>query len=243
MYRFLLTPRWLGRLALALLVAVVCVLLGSWQWGRGQEKGALNHRLDRNLSAPVTDVTRLLSTRRALDPAREQRRVRAVGEYDPAHTLLVRLRPYDGQVGFYVLVPLVTGDGSALLVNRGWIPSGQDGRPAAVPSAPGGRVTVVARARVSEPPSTTGTPPQGQVSRIDVPAIARRLPYPLLRGYGDAVTERPAPAKAPARLEPPGPGLSGINYAYAVQWWMFSGLALGAYVVLARREARRAGSA
>lgn len=238
MYRFLLTSRWLGQLAVAVLVAAACVLLGMWQWDRGQERRADNQRLQRNLAAPVAEVSELMTVRRETPAAAEHRRVRVTGEYDPGRTLLVRLRPHEGRVGFFVLVPLVGDDGTALLVNRGWIPPAPDGGASDVPQPPSGEVTVVARVRASEPASTTGTPPAGQVSRIHLPTIARDLPYPVYRGYGDLVSERPAPEKSPARVDPPEPSV-GPNFAYAVQWWLFAGLALGAYVVLARREARR----
>ena len=46
MYRFLLTPRWLGGLALAIAAAVVMVFLGIWQWHRYEERSAVNNRID-----------------------------------------------------------------------------------------------------------------------------------------------------------------------------------------------------
>ena len=46
MYRFLLTPRWLGILALTLVAAWVMVLLGNWQLARYEERTAVNERID-----------------------------------------------------------------------------------------------------------------------------------------------------------------------------------------------------
>jgi cytochrome oxidase assembly protein ShyY1 len=105
-----------------------------------------------------------------------------------------------------------------------------------VPAAPTGEVTVVARVRPTEPASTTGTPPRGQVTRIDVASIRRDLPYDVYAGYGDLVREQPAPRKAPQLLPPPETS-EGPHLAYAVQWFLFACCALAGYVILARREA------
>jgi cytochrome oxidase assembly protein ShyY1 len=96
-------------------------------------------------------------------------------------------------------------------------------------------VTVTARVRLSEPPSTTGTPPEGQVTRIDVPAIAKKLPYPVYGAYGEVTAERPQLRKHPERLPAPEPS-EGPHLAYAFQWFLFALLALGGYLLLARRE-------
>ncbi len=55
MYRFLLTPRWLGFLALALVAATVMVLLGNWQHGR-YELRKERQPPDRRWPAPPTPV-------------------------------------------------------------------------------------------------------------------------------------------------------------------------------------------
>jgi cytochrome oxidase assembly protein ShyY1 len=243
-YRFLLTRRWLGLLVLALVVAAACVLLGRWQLHRLASRHANNDIINRAAAAHPVPPADLLSVHHDPPANREYSRVRATGHYDNAHRLLVRNRPFEGNVGFYVLVPLVTDDGPALLVNRGWVPAGESAvEVPPVPAPPRGEVTVVARVRPSEPASTTGTPPRGQVTRIDVADIRRGLPYPVYGGYGDLTREQPAPRKAPAKLDPPQTS-EGPHLAYAVQWFLFACLALGGYVELARREAadRRAGT-
>lgn len=237
MYRFLLTRRWLGLLAVAVLLAVGCVALGTWQLDRRGERHARNDLLARNLTAEAVPPGRLLAVGRDVRPADEFSRVRATGRYAPADQLLVRTRPFQGQVGFYVLVPLITDEGPALLVNRGWVPDGPTATALPdVPAPPPGTVTVTGRVRRSEDPSTTGRPPAGQVTRIDVPAIARSLPYRVYGGYLDLAAERPAPRRAPALLPEPEPA-EGPHLAYAFQWYLFAAMALGGYAVLARREA------
>ena len=244
-YRFLLTRRWLGLLAVAIVVAASCVLLGRWQLHRLEYKHHRNELVSRNIAATPVLPGRLLSVDRGPDAADQWRRVRTTGRYDPDHTLLVRNRPLDGQIGFHVLVPFVTAAGPALLVDRGWVPAGENATVVPeVPRPPPGEVAVTVRLRPSEPASTTGTPPRGQVTRIDVSTIRQDLPYPTYGGYGELTREEPRPRAAPARLDLPELS-TGPHLAYAVQWFLFALMALGAFVVLARREAadRRAAAA
>lgn len=236
-YRFLLTRRWLGLLTVAVVVAAACVLLGRWQLHRLEYKHHRNLLVSRNMAATPVLPGRLLRVDRGPDAADQWRRVRTTGRYDPDHTLLVRNRPLDGQIGFHVLVPFVTSAGPALLVDRGWVPAGENATVVpAVPRPPPGEVAVTVRIRPSEPASTTGTPPRGQVTRIDVSSIRQDLPYPAYGGYGELTREEPRPRSAPARLVLPELS-TGPHLAYAVQWFLFALMALGAFVVLARREA------
>lgn len=236
-YRFLLSARWAGLLAAAVAVAAACVALGFWQIDRLEQRHDRNRLLERNHTMPPTPVDDLLDVGRAPAAADQYARVRASGRYDVGEQLLVRTRPFEGQVGYNVLTPLVTAAGPALLVNRGWVPGGPNATtPPEPPRPPAGGVTVTGRVRSSEPASTTGTPPPGQVTRIDVSAIAGSLDYDVYGGYVDLARERPRPAEAPELLPAPEPS-EGPHLAYAFQWFLFAGLALGGYVVLARREA------
>jgi cytochrome oxidase assembly protein ShyY1 len=239
-YRFLLSPRWLRLIAAALVVAAGCVALGFWQLDRFHQKQARSDLVHENVAAEPVPADELLGDGRALPAAEEWRRVEAHGRYDEAHELLVRNRPLEGSTGYYVLTPLVTDDGPALLVNRGWVPVGATARTRPeVPSAPAGEVTVIARMRPSEPSDHKAAPLAGQVRRIDVAAIAATLPYDVYGGYGELVEQRPAAAASPTVLPEPEPGL-GPHLAYAFQWWLFAVIALVGVAVLARREAREA---
>lgn len=236
-YRFLLSRRWLGLLVVVLLVAAACAALGRWQLDRLGHRHEQNDLLARNLDKAPAPPDALLAVGQGPRDQDQYARVRAAGRYDLDHQLLVRTRPFEGQVGYNVLTPFVTEAGPALLVNRGWVPGGATARELpAVPAAPSGTVTVTARVRPTEPASTTGTPPAGQVTRIDVSEIAETMPYDVYGGYGELTDERPAPAEAPEPLPAPEPS-EGPHLAYAFQWFLFALLALGGFVVLARREA------
>ena len=74
----------------------------------------------------MADVLRPGAERRTHD---EWRVVTATGSYETSQTVVVRYRARDGVRGIDVVVPLVTSDGTALLVDRGWLetdPSGAD---------------------------------------------------------------------------------------------------------------------
>ena len=98
-YRFLLTRRWLGLLAVALLVAATCVQLGRWQLHRLEARHANNDLITSNASSRPVPAADLLGVGDGPAADRQYARVRATGRYDTAHQLLVRNRPHDGQVG------------------------------------------------------------------------------------------------------------------------------------------------
>ncbi|MGN6302824.1 MAG: SURF1 family cytochrome oxidase biogenesis protein, partial [Angustibacter sp.] len=239
-----------GVWVLAVVVALACVALGRWQWHRFHDKHDRKQLVERNYDAPPVPLTQLLPS--AAAPWREAmqwRQVRVTGRYDVSATTLVRNRPHDvggsPTFGYEVLVPLVLDDGSALLVDRGWIPSGTAGsapgeRPDAVPAPPSGPVDVVARLRPSEPRRAQRTPP-GQVGSIAVRQVAQLTGLDLYPPYGALMSESPAPAEPLTSLGPPElDGGEGINASYAVQWWVFAVLALLFPFWLRRRQAASA---
>src|SRR4051812_23793983 len=60
-YRFLVTPRWLGLAALILVLATIMAGLGDWQLHRYRQRADLNARIDaaqRVAPVTVTDVLR-----------------------------------------------------------------------------------------------------------------------------------------------------------------------------------------
>ena len=114
-------------------------------------------------------------------------KVTATGRYDPAHEIQARARTVGGDVGFEIVTPLILADGTAVLVDRGWIPPGPGGAIAApvVPPAPTGPVTVVGQVHLSESRPTPVERRDGRLDtrRISVPRLAREMPYPVYGAY------------------------------------------------------------
>ncbi len=104
--------------AVAVLVATACVLLGRWQLNRLAQRRARNAALAARLALPPLPVGRNVTA----DSAR-QRRVVARGVYDFAAERTWPGRSFQGTPGVALLTPLRLADGSAVLVDRGWVPS------------------------------------------------------------------------------------------------------------------------
>ncbi len=244
MYRFLLTPRWLALNLLVVLLIPVMVKLGFWQWHRYEAKAERNERVSDNRGRDAVPATDLFAVGRDLPSADQWRKATATGRYDQAHEYLVRHRQLDNELGFFVVTPLVTQDGTILLVNRGWVPNPDSAtaRPD-VPDAPTGQVTVTVRARPSETRERTGIKdrdglPEGQVMRIDTGQLAAALGTDAVYGgYGQLAEETPSPAEAPALLPLPDAEDTGLNLAYAVQWWIFAVALIAMWIKIIRREA------
>ncbi|WP_432537124.1 SURF1 family cytochrome oxidase biogenesis protein [Kineococcus arenarius] len=233
-------PGWRRGLALALAVAAVCLVLGQWQWHRRQDRLDANAPLVSNYDAAPVALDAVLPADGS-PPAEDDlwTPVRVSGSYAPEGTVLVRNRQHGQAVGYDVLVPLVLADGTALLVDRGWVPAGStSSAPDAVPAPPRGTVSVTARVRAWEP-ARDSTVPQGQVASIapgPVAEVTGAAGVPPLRGgYAVLASEDPAALPAPATAERPEVD-EGPHLAYTVQWYGFALTALVVWVVAGRRE-------
>lgn len=240
-YRFLLTPRWIGLLLVALLTVPGCLWLAGWQFGRLHDAEQENSLVQENAEGPPLPFGEISSVGSSVAPQDEFRAVTVTGRYDVAHSLFVRNRPRDGRQGFHVLTPVVTSAGPAVLVDRGWVVAPVDGDPAP-PQTPTGTVTVSGYLRPSEAPRPADDLPPAQVLRIDVPGIAATLPYPLHGGYLQlAEQDPPVPVVAGALTPNPSklPGTSSelLHRSYGWQWYVFAAIGPIGFVLLARREA------
>lgn len=242
--RFVLTPRWIALLVVALVVAATCIRLGVWQLDRLDQRRALNDRVRAGLAAepaPLEDLDGV--------PDEAYRRVAVTGAYDPEHEVLLYGRALDGRPGHHVLTPLVYGTeqagvgGAAVLVDRGWVPAELDTPPVAPAAPPEGEVTVTGFLVPAEGGEdlVIGRDPSGRVLTVrhaDPAALDGEVPYDLwplaLQLQGQSP---PQPVDLPAVVPSPELG-EGPHRSYAVQWFIFATIALVGYVVLVRREVR-----
>ncbi|BFV56680.1 SURF1 family protein [Kitasatospora sp. CMC57] len=246
MYRFLLSWRWAGFALLAVLLVPAMVELGFWQFHRHQDRVARNELIAQSLTAAPVPFDSLSKPGSAVPRDLTWRTVSATGQYDGGHEFVVRKRtePGGSSIGYFVITPLVLADGhGSVLVNRGWVDSGQDATSyPAVPAPPTGQVTVTGRLRPDENAAGSGIKthvklPDRQFHLIDSGQQAELTGTPVLGGYLELAASTPAQGDSPVLLEEPDHSSIGPHMAYAVQWWLFAGLVPVGLVVLARREA------
>ena len=247
MYRFLLTPRWLGIHLLAVLAVPACIWLGIWQLSRFE----LHSHADGHAASQAAELNRAVALAPLLKGPDAQvvtaadvgREVTFSGQYDTAHQLLVPQRTVDGKSGYYVLTPLrPTGGGLPIPVIRGWA-----ARADAVPAAPGGTVDLHGRMQTSEDASSpevisSGGLPAGQVGMISPSTLVNLLPYSVYDGWvaldrGSASTAglTPVPTYQPTG----GAGLTlraFQNLGYTLQWFVFAGFVVFMWARFVRRE-------
>nr|WP_246220785.1 SURF1 family protein [Phytoactinopolyspora mesophila] len=127
--RFLITPRWLALHAVFLLALAFCLVAGWWQYGVYQDSQARHN--DRE-ATPVP-VSELVHPGEAVGEAAD-RAVVAEGTYLTDHRRFVPGRIHEGVLGWFVLLPLETNDGSVIPVVQGWVAEREDAQtPPATP--------------------------------------------------------------------------------------------------------------
>lgn len=232
--------RWGGYIVLVIVFAIACGLLSWWQWSRRADAVAEIQRIETNYDATPRSVTDVLPEVGSWKVKDEWLPVELHGQYLPDQQLLVRNRPYNGQSGFEVLVPLRLDDGRIFVVDRGWVPVGSSiEAPDSVPAPPSGDVTVVARLKPGEPELPGRSAPTGQLATIHLPSVAALTGDQTYTGaYGLLAGEQPAPAEqAPAPALKPAED-EGPHLSYAIQWIAFGILAFIGLFWAIRRERR-----
>ena len=100
-----------------LFLATLFASLGTWQTTRAAEKLDLEQQ---HQAATIVSLEVAL--------ANDQRfaRIDVNGHYDPLRHILLDNQIWQGRVGVHVFTPFHTLEGTAILVNRGWLPLSAD---------------------------------------------------------------------------------------------------------------------
>jgi cytochrome oxidase assembly protein ShyY1 len=235
--RFLVSRRWALFALVVVALTYLAWILGQWQFSRLEDRREHNTIVERNEGQAPATVTDVLAEGRAVDDSDEWRLVTATGTYDTDDTVIVRYRTRDGIAGVDVVVPLVGGDGTALLVDRGWLRTDNRGLDEVdVPAPPEGDVTVEGYVRRDATGDSTAVTDRS-TRAISSERIGEALDRPVYGGFVDLRSEDPAPAEP---LEPaPLPDLGeGPHFFYGLQWWFFGLLAVGGFLYLVYDEWR-----
>ncbi len=247
-YRFLATPRWLGFAVLTVVMAAVMVELGIWQLHRYQERSRSNAQVAATGRAAPSPLEQVLAAPApaagSVGPAppgsAAWTRVSVTGRYDRSHEILLRGRTVGGNVGYEVVTPLVLADGSAVLVDRGWLPPASGGADAVpvVPAAPDGEVRVTGRLHLPESRAAPVERVDGRLeARRVAPALAAKVvPFPLYGGYVTLQSQEPAADRRFVAVPPPSENALQ-NGGYVLQWWLFAAITVIGFGYVAHREA------
>ena len=253
-WQFVVRPKWIVRHVAVVALVVTMVLLGLWQLRRLDDKRAYRDLVEQRQEEPPADVRDVVPTDGAVGSARVEaalyRKVAATGTYEAADTVVVDNRTLNGAAGGWVLTPLRLDDGTAVVVNRGFVGFDRDGDLVA-PDPPAGRVEVGGLVLPSQRRGGIGPTDAAEgrlevLARADLERLAAQVDYALLPAYVQLVTSDPpepeAAGDAPALVPLGAPEPSeGPHLAYAVQWFTFTTIAAGGYLLLLRRVARDEG--
>jgi surfeit locus 1 family protein len=216
-----------------LLAAAGFVRLGIWQLSRLRERRATNLVTAAARAAPPV----ALAPGSLRTDTLGEHRVIAHGRYDHTREIILRGDALAGVPGVRVVTPLLLADGGpAVLVDRGFLPAPDAVSADLQGTEESGEKTV---GGIALPVGTgPGVPVEhaGRMTwrRLDLAALRRRLPYPVLPVYIEQSPDSSLPP-FPRRLEP-APLDEGPHLSYAIQWFFFAGLATAFAFLVVRRD-------
>lgn len=234
--RELIAPGLTSLVCLAILIA-----LGIWQIGRKGEKEALIARIvERSHEEPPGAPPAF----EAWDPkADEFRRVRVTGTLDNdkatlVHGLAAGETPGRALQGYYVITPMKRGDGSTVLINRGFVPTELKKPEDRKGGEIAGETTITGILRSSEPRTMfvpAPDPARGEWFNRDIAGIAAARSLGNVAPYmveADA-TENPGgwPRGGQLRVD-----LPNNHLQYAFTWFGIAACLVGVFSVFAWRK-------
>jgi surfeit locus 1 family protein len=235
--------QWLLATLLALAGGALCIRLGIWQLDRLEQRRAFNGHVEAMWAAeplnPTGEPAENLTTM-------EYRAVILSGTYDFENQIVLRNRYFQGEYGYNLLTPLLLDDGSAVLVDRGWIPADGNDSPATWrrydqlgPVEVQGQIRLgQARPDMGGVPDPTLAPGQSKLvfwNNINLERIGQQLPYPLIDVYVQPEVD-PADVAPPIPYQPELELSEGPHLGYAVQWFTFAGILVLGYPFYVRKE-------
>ena len=219
-------------LVAGLLTAALTARLGIWQLDRAAQKVHLQQAIEAQQALPPLPLADL-ARNPASAVAQQHRRVLLQGRWQHGRTIYLDNRQMDTRQGFFAVTPLSLDDGSAVLVQRGWLPRDQADRTHIVaPAPPQGRIELLGRVepglgRVYEFAGAASGPIR---QNLDINAYAQESAL-ALRPVAVVQLEEPGTSTSDGLLRHwPAPAADvHKHYGYAFQWFALSALILVLY--------------
>lgn len=236
MLRTALRPRYLGLLVLALVMGVVFVIAGRWQWSVAHDEAradAVREIQDR----PVVALDDFMKPLEDFPDGGSGQRVTTSGEYTGDQVLVVD-RLLDDELGAWVVDRFVAAEtGANLVVVRGWIPKGET-----PPPPPSGTIELLGSLAPKEAPDEGVGLADGEMTSVDIAKLVNVWPGEIYNGFAFVLSEDGREqVEGVERVPPPLPdtSLKFRNAMYAFQWWMFAAFPLWMWTKMVRQAARR----
>ena len=239
--RKLFSRKWWFATLLVVIGTLVLVRLGIWQLERLEQRRAFNAQVTAARAQSVLDLNQQVP---ADVNELEWRSVQFVGQYDFENQIAVRNQYYGTQYGYHLLTPLLS-QGTAVLVDRGWIPADGNSTPEDWRKYDeAGEVKVIGQIRFG-----LGKPAFGGVadalpadgSRLalwnnaDVSQVAKQVSYPILPVYIQ-VNADPSDTEPPIPFQPEIELTEGPHFGYALQWFTFATILFIGYPFFIRKQ-------
>lgn len=239
--RSMFSRKWWFATLLVFLGTALCIRLGIWQLDRLDGRRVFNAQVESMQALPLLDMNQ-----DGFDSINEMewRAVQVVGEYDFENQVALRNRYNGNEYGYHLLTPLLF-EGTAVLVDRGWIPADSsstlaDWRKYDV----AGAVTVTGQIRLGQGKPAFGgvadaLPADGSPlwvwNNADVEKIALQIPYPILKIYIQP-NEDQADVTPPIPFQPVIELTEGSHFGYALQWFTFATILFVGYPFYLRKQ-------
>ena len=232
-----------------LLLIPAFIALGYWQRTLWKDRADSQGLVYAKLNAKPVGIDAVDPIGHTVAQNQQWIAVTATGHYDTAHQFAVRNRSQNENAGWYVVTPLVLPDGTAILVNQGWIQTSDSTVPSTsmptLPPVPSGTVTVTGWLQPDETTADTRITddtaklPAGEIALITKTDLQSRVANELHDGSVQLNTSSPANTAASAAQPIPGPSYDNTMYiAYMIQWWVFAIVMPITWLKLLHREAQ-----
>lgn len=233
--------KWLFATLLVFLGTTLCIRLGIWQLDRLDQRRTFNAQVESMRMAEPLNLNNELPENISM---MEWRAVTVTGEYDFENQIALRNQYYGDQYGYHLVTPLFF-NGTAVLVDRGFIPADGNSTPEDWRKYDeGGTVTLTGQIRLGQVKPAFGgvedaLPESGEMllvwNNFNLEQIAAQLEFPILDVYIQPNLEI-SDTIPPIPYQPVVELTEGSHFGYALQWFTFAAILFVGYPFYLRKQ-------